>query len=803
MLLFLKSVECIEIMVWDVGQTEPRMVYGAEIMNSTSELKRQRLFVGNAIRSSNAATAQAPGAGAVARRGGDGGSESPVDFTLQIRCSSSAADASTDGNARGEESCRTEHWEVCNQLGGPAANAIAFDPDNTFLRLVPWAGVAACVTEGVTGTGGGAGGGGIKDGLAYCFLPLPVQTGLPVMVNGFFELSSNRRDVWQEGVDMTGDGRTRAAWNLALMSDVIGPSYCRLLRRLRDAVGFTDRYQQFWPSDKAPHPWRVVSQSALQHCRPEPLLRRQLSFPAGTGAPESRGWVPCEQAVLLPVGRGALSATDEAALTEVLVVADCPFVNCTPSLREVLISSGTCSNVSDSKYVRQILRKRSVSQPRSSAANGGYKYIPPKRLCGFLCRYCTADVSPAELASLGCLDSLLLLPLSTAAAEGGGKAGAGVGAGVGVGTGVGVGVGRSVGCLRVYSPQQVSAADTLSAMGFPLSAVLAALSAHAFSVDAAMDALMDPASTTTTTTGATAGAADATGAAGAAGATSLDIDEHALYILCSDAEELHLFRRAEGILIDRSYIGPNELEFLAEKHILRSSNVRRFHPGLAVDVLRRILPTECFAPSSLPLGVVVAVADGQPRRSGMAAGDLMDFVQSFWAFSKTHPEVIAAVAEGPCLVPTRAGRLLPLSKLSFVLSPASVPESIQGILERLGLRVLDAAAVPDAGAMPGVFWEYLYPSSRAGLLRALHSLLAGASAAAVAERFAPLAPADRAELLAFLSSCEAIRSFTGEENTVMNSCDTRVVYFLLYFASCLIFVDVIVLTFFNCVIYCI
>ena len=24
------------------------------------------------------------------------------------------------------------------------------------------------------------------------------------MVNGFFELSSNRRDVWQAGVDMTG-----------------------------------------------------------------------------------------------------------------------------------------------------------------------------------------------------------------------------------------------------------------------------------------------------------------------------------------------------------------------------------------------------------------------------------------------------------------------------------------------------------------------------------------------------------------------------------------------------------------------
>jgi sacsin len=34
------------------------------------------------------------------------------------------------------------------------------------------------------------------DGQAFCFLPLPIKTGLPVHVNAFFELSSNRRDIW-------------------------------------------------------------------------------------------------------------------------------------------------------------------------------------------------------------------------------------------------------------------------------------------------------------------------------------------------------------------------------------------------------------------------------------------------------------------------------------------------------------------------------------------------------------------------------------------------------------------------------
>ena len=53
-------------------------------------------------------------------------------------------------------------------------------------------------------------------GQAFCFLPLPVQTGLPVHVNGTFELSSNRRDIWH-GSSMSGDGAARANWNLTLL----------------------------------------------------------------------------------------------------------------------------------------------------------------------------------------------------------------------------------------------------------------------------------------------------------------------------------------------------------------------------------------------------------------------------------------------------------------------------------------------------------------------------------------------------------------------------------------------------------
>ena len=54
------------------------------------------------------------------------------------------------------------------------------------------------------------------EGQAFCVLPLPVSTGLPVHVNAFFELSTNRRDIWH-GSDLQGVGKLRHAWNICLL----------------------------------------------------------------------------------------------------------------------------------------------------------------------------------------------------------------------------------------------------------------------------------------------------------------------------------------------------------------------------------------------------------------------------------------------------------------------------------------------------------------------------------------------------------------------------------------------------------
>ena len=69
--------------------------------------------------------------------------------------------------------------------------------------LVPWVGIAAPLDPllgqlAIDGTALAAGPMQEASGRAFCFLPLPIATGLPrrVHINAYFELSSNRRDIW-------------------------------------------------------------------------------------------------------------------------------------------------------------------------------------------------------------------------------------------------------------------------------------------------------------------------------------------------------------------------------------------------------------------------------------------------------------------------------------------------------------------------------------------------------------------------------------------------------------------------------
>ena len=83
---------------------------------------------------------------------------------------------------------------------------------------------------------------------------MPTQTQLPLHVNGFFELSTNRRDLWH-GEDLGGSGKQRALWNLALLADGVAPAYARLLVAAAQRLGPAQPYWNLWPGQSVQKPW--------------------------------------------------------------------------------------------------------------------------------------------------------------------------------------------------------------------------------------------------------------------------------------------------------------------------------------------------------------------------------------------------------------------------------------------------------------------------------------------------------------------------------------------------------------------
>ena len=130
------------------------------------------------------------------------------------------------------------HFLICSISGTGKSFEMAKQKQN----LVPLAGVAMQITiEGHEYKP-------IKDtGHLFCFLPLPIKTGLPVHVNGFFSVTSNRRQIEQ----LVSDDKftDEAAWNQTLFEEVVCDAYFYALETL-SKFGPRTPYYQMWPDYK-------------------------------------------------------------------------------------------------------------------------------------------------------------------------------------------------------------------------------------------------------------------------------------------------------------------------------------------------------------------------------------------------------------------------------------------------------------------------------------------------------------------------------------------------------------------------
>lgn len=187
------------------------------------------------------------------------------------------------------------------------------------------------------------------EGLAFCFLPLPVKTCLPVHVNAYFELSSNRRDIWR-GDDTTGESKIRSEWNVRLMEDVLAPLYVLLLTRLTNQLKkqhtrSTQRLSSFElhqlreknigiysliPSANAPTPWNNIRQSVFSQIRDVELLWSNLN--GGVYLPAAKAIVALDSRLLSNDSDEAIQMLDR--LEEILLMEELPVVVLPPSLHK-------------------------------------------------------------------------------------------------------------------------------------------------------------------------------------------------------------------------------------------------------------------------------------------------------------------------------------------------------------------------------------------------------------------------------------------------------------------------------------
>ncbi|CAI8605288.1 unnamed protein product [Vicia faba] len=224
------------------------------------------------------------------------------------------------------------HW---NLIGSFAATA-SKEHD---IHLMPWASVAACISDNSPINKV------LRTGQAFCFLPLPVRTGLSVQVNGFFEVSSNRRGIWY-GDDMDRSGKVRSIWNRLLLEDVVVPAFVHMLHCVKELLGPTDLYYSLWPIGSFEEPWSILVQQIYKSVCHAPVIYSELN---------GGRWVSPSEAFLHDE-----KFTKSKDLGLALMQLGVPVVHLPDSLFDMLLKNSS-SKVVTPGTVREVLRECETS----------------------------------------------------------------------------------------------------------------------------------------------------------------------------------------------------------------------------------------------------------------------------------------------------------------------------------------------------------------------------------------------------------------------------------------------------------
>ena len=172
---------------------------------------------------------------------------------------------SKDGT-KSQENCS---WLITSSLGIEQSFGLATSEEGKKQGLLSAAGIAGKICSNND-----------KEGLfnpeaipgeIFCFLPLSIPTGLPVHVNGYFAVTSNRRGIWESTTAEVGSHQPlEVRWNRSLMEDAVSQAYIQLLEDmiLMQKQGKIPSYGSFtlWPNPETlkSSAWKTLLKSVYR-----------------------------------------------------------------------------------------------------------------------------------------------------------------------------------------------------------------------------------------------------------------------------------------------------------------------------------------------------------------------------------------------------------------------------------------------------------------------------------------------------------------------------------------------------------
>lgn len=205
-------------------------------------------------------------------------------------------------------------------------------------------------------------------GQAFCFLPLPIYTALPVHVHGYFAVNDNRRGIKWPGHD---ENSAEARWNRALIRKLIAPAYSVLLSCKSELFSYEGSLSRISHQSRdmmcaAYSSWPSYSDLKNNHMWLE-LLQPMLLAVEGShvlwSAVRGGKWVKLTEAYFIPAD-GCPST-----VIKTLLEAGVPIVVLPDSMYETLSSVASLLQILRSRVVTpRLLRKNFPSNMKFSSS---------------------------------------------------------------------------------------------------------------------------------------------------------------------------------------------------------------------------------------------------------------------------------------------------------------------------------------------------------------------------------------------------------------------------------------------------